>query len=103
MNKKDKLKRYPLGHVQQEWLVMLYESRGRIWYDGCGFLWDKVGRTTALCVDLVPRGLMEDAGTVKGPFGDRQAWRLTEAGAERAKQILEERRALNRQGIGQGE
>lgn len=103
MSRREKLMSKPLGDVQRQWLVMLYERRSKMWYDGCGFVWDKVGRTTALCVSLADRGLMEDAGMVKGPFGDRQAWRLTAAGVAQAKKILEERNALNRQGTGQGE
>lgn len=103
MDKRAKLKRYPLGHVQQEWLLLLYERRDRMWYQGCGFEWDGIGRTITICFSLVARGLMADVGMVKGPFGHVPAWKLTAAGEAQAKKILEERDALNRPGSGQGE
>lgn len=103
MTREEKLKSRPLGHVQKEWLLLLHERSDRAWYHGCGFEWDGVGRTIAICVSLVDRGLMVDAGMVKGPFGHVAAWKLTAAGVARAKLVMEERDALNRPGSGQGE
>lgn len=93
-----------LGQIQKDWLVLMNEDhKGRSWFDGCGFLWDTPSHTEAICVSLARRGLMTSAGKVPGPYGDRPSWKLTRAGVVMAQKILEERRALNRQGTGQGE